>query len=243
MSERYTRIFEGESDLYAEGSPVMISAAVLLNDTETSRVIAQMKFRSLSEKKITYLKVRIKPFDMLKNALSPVEFEYTDLSADMYDQFGQKTPVVLPDTLARSYEAAVIGAAFSDGTVWKSSETEWHPDSEREKEAIEICRKDAVYTFAVSKMAEHTINGYEDAIDTFRKIPGWKDADKQIAVCLKNIKEIKVKEETNRLEYEREAEEQRINSEEAAKKRTKVIAIVISAIIVCIALVVFVLKQ
>jgi len=133
MSERYTRIFEGESDLYTEGSPVMISAAVLLNDTETGRVIAQMKFRSLSEKKITYLKVRIKPFDMLKNALSTVEFEYTDLSADMYDQFGQKTPVVLPDTSARSYEAAVIGAAFSDGTVWKSSETEWCPDPEREK--------------------------------------------------------------------------------------------------------------
>ena len=290
MSERYTRIFEGESDLYAEGSPVMISAAVLLNDTETGRVIAQMKFRSLSEKRITYLKVRVKPFDMLKNALSPVEFEYTDLSADMYDQFGQKTPVVLPDTSVRSYEAAVIGAAFSDGTVWKSSETEWRPDPEREKEAVKavtynnavnvfskakeadgykkaaelfkkaygfkdadalaeqclekanVCRKDAVYTFAVSQMAEHTVNGYEAAIRNFRKIPGWKDADKQIIDCHQKIEEIKAKEEADRIEAERKAEELRIKREKAAKKRKKIAVIATLIIVACVAFVILLIN-
>ena len=125
-------------------------------------------------------------------------------------------------------------------------------------EQAEICRKDAVYSSAQTKMKEAVreiteaansslfmsgkrgiaIKMYETAINTFRTIPGWKDADDQISICQRAIEEIKAKEEADRLERERKEEEARIAEEKAAKKRKKIAAIVIPIIVACIAFVI-----
>ena len=90
----------------------------------------------------------------------------------------------------------------------------------------------------MSQMIGNSIDGYEAAIKTFGTISGWKDADEQIHACWRKIEEIKAKEEANRLECERKAEEARIAKEKADKKRKKTIAIVIPIIVACIAFVV-----
>lgn len=102
-------------------------------------------------------------------------------------------------------------------------------------ERAEVCRKDAVYASARSHIKENTVSGYEAAIITFSAIPGWKDSDEQIHTCQKKIEAIKAKEEADRLERERQAEQGRIAAEEAAKKRKKIAAIVIPIITACIA--------
>ena len=105
-------------------------------------------------------------------------------------------------------------------------------------EQAEICRKDAIYQSARSQMTGGAVSDYESAIKTFRTIPGWKDVDDQILACQRKIEEIKAKEEADRLERERQAEERRIAAEKAAKKRKRTIAIVTPIIVACIAFVI-----
>ncbi len=105
-------------------------------------------------------------------------------------------------------------------------------------ERAEVCRKDAVYASARSQMTGNTVGGYEAAIKTFSTISGWKDADEQIYVCQRKIEEIKAKEEADRLERERQAEERRIAAEKAAKKRKRTFAIVTPILVASIAFVI-----
>ena len=101
----------------------------------------------------------------------------------------------------------------------------------------EICRKDALYNSSRSQMSQNTISNYESAIRMFESISGWKDADEQIYACQKKIEELKAKEEAERLEAERKAEEHRIAVEKAKKKAKKVFAIGTPIVCACIAFV------
>lgn len=98
-------------------------------------------------------------------------------------------------------------------------------------ERAEVCRKDAIYDYAFSLMGQQTVPGYEAAIKSLTSITGWKDADEQITACQRRIEEIKAKEESDRLERERQAEKQRIAAEKARKK-AKRIAIIVSCFII-----------
>lgn len=103
---------------------------------------------------------------------------------------------------------------------------------------IEEQRKDVIYAEARSKMVGDKISGYEEAIELFRAIPGWKDADKQACVCEKKIGEIKTKTEAERLEEERKAEERRIAARKAANRRKKALLIGTPIVCACIALII-----
>ena len=59
MSERYTRLFALPENLYAASSPVVIAAGTLLKDNQTGNVVAQLKLRSISPKRIAAVKVRL----------------------------------------------------------------------------------------------------------------------------------------------------------------------------------------
>ncbi len=95
----------------------------------------------------------------------------------------------------------------------------------------EVCRKNAIYDSANKEQIKNTITGCESAIKLYESIPGWKDADEQIYACQRKIEEIKAKEEADRLESERQAEQ-------ATKKLKKTIAIVASILVVIIAFVI-----
>ena len=81
--------------------------------------------------------------------------------------------------------------------------------------------------------AGYTISSCESAIRMLESIRGWKDADEQIYACQKKIEEIKAKEEVERLEAERKAEEQRIAAEKMKKKAKKVFIAIASVSCVC----------
>ena len=97
----------------------------------------------------------------------------------------------------------------------------------------EICRKDALYNSACSNMTGNIIRNYESAIRKFETISGWKDADEKIRICQEKIEELKAKEEADRLERERVAEEHRIAVEKAKKKAKKVFIAIASVVCVC----------
>lgn len=105
-------------------------------------------------------------------------------------------------------------------------------------DSAENCRKNDVYDEARSQMSGYAIGRYEAAIKMFNTISGWKDADEQINACQKKIEEIKAKEEADRLNRERQAEERRIAAEKAAKMRKRMLAIGILIIVICIVFVI-----
>lgn len=87
-------------------------------------------------------------------------------------------------------------------------------------EKSEGCRKDALYTYAKSRMTSWNTASCEEAIAIFKTIPGWRDADSQMYACQKRIEEIKAKNEKNK------------------KQLKRVVAITVPIICVCIAFVI-----
>lgn len=89
----------------------------------------------------------------------------------------------------KSYKIA--SAKFTTIIGYKDSETL----ARKCLEEAEVCRKDSIYTYAKSKMGEHTILGYEAAIKEFQNISGWRDTAEQINICKEKIEELQQEEE------------------------------------------------
>lgn len=119
MAERYTRLFALPSNLYTEGAPLLVAAGALLKDTVTGKVLAQLKFTSLSDKTVKAVKVRVTPFDTVGRPLGEaVSFIYLDLAVTRDNDFGQKTPIPLAESAARSFAVTVEEVAFVDNSLW-----------------------------------------------------------------------------------------------------------------------------
>ena len=87
------------------------------------------------------------------------------------------------------------------------------------REMAEKERKDAIYRIAVTEMSSQSEHGYAAAIQSFKSISGWKDADAKILTCQQKIQELKAKEEAERLARVRASEQARIKVAEKARKR------------------------
>ncbi len=119
MSERYTRVFSLENDLYTEGSPIIIRAGALLLDNVSGKVVAQLKFQNIQNKIVKTVKVKIFARDSLDRDLeNEIEYEYLDLNAKRDEEFGSKTPVFLPSDKARVFSLEICEVGFDDNSVW-----------------------------------------------------------------------------------------------------------------------------
>ena len=106
------------------------------------------------------------------------------------------------------------------------------------RENADICRKDDIYNTAKMLMNGTNESAFTAAIEKFEEISGWKDADELIVSCHSKIEEIKAKEELDRLEAERKAEEKRLADEKAAKRHKRVSVISIALVSILIAFVI-----
>lgn len=128
MSERYTRLFSLPENLYSVGAPVVIAAGALLKDNQTGKVLAQLKIQNISDKTVKAATVSIVPMDTVGKPLGEaVSYQYLDLNARRDADFGQKIPVVLPNTATRAFCVSVSEVIFADNAVWRASEAVWEP--------------------------------------------------------------------------------------------------------------------
>ena len=127
--ERYSSLFRLPEKLYTQGSPLLIAAGALLKDNQTGNILAQIKFRGLSNKEIKAVKVNIRAFDISGAEMQGVDgYQYLDLSAARNAEFGQKTAVTLPDSVTRSFSVVCTSVIFSDNSVWEAEENAvWEP--------------------------------------------------------------------------------------------------------------------
>lgn len=111
-----------------------------------------------------------------------------------------------------------------------------HRDAEAKiaecKELAEKERKNGVYADALALHGKHSIEKQQKAIELFKSIPGWRDADEKIVAAEKKIEEIKAQEEADRKEAERKAEQERIAAIKR-KKRVRIQRFVIAGLVCC----------
>ena len=118
MSERFTKLYELQKNLYSEGSPIIVSAGSLLKDTQTGNIIVQLKFHSISATAIKALKVCIAAFDIASKEIDGVsEYQYLDLSIQNGQEFGSNKAIVMPNPVTRSFEIKSITVVFADGHI------------------------------------------------------------------------------------------------------------------------------
>lgn len=103
-----------------------------------------------------------------------------------------------------------------------------------------VLEKDRMYDEAIAMMSG-SINQCTRALEIFEQISGWKDADEKKEACRVKIAELREKEEKDRLEKERLAEEARVKAEKRLENKKKLIRIlriaIPASIVLCIVLV------
>ena len=127
MAERYTRLFTLPPDLYTVGSPLVIAAGALLKDTQTGRVLAQLKLRSVSDQPIRAVKLRVVGYDVSEAILCREEHEYLDLDVRRDTLFGAKEAILLPSSSVRSFTAELLAVYYADGTSYLYEDSRWEP--------------------------------------------------------------------------------------------------------------------
>ena len=124
MSERYSKLFALPQNLYSECAPVLIAAGALLKDNETGKVLAQLKIQNIQNNTTKAATVKIVPLDTVGKPLgNEVEHQYLDLNATRDMDFGQKSPILLPDPATRAFSVSIAEVIFTDNSIWTATET------------------------------------------------------------------------------------------------------------------------
>jgi alpha-tubulin suppressor-like RCC1 family protein len=132
MDARYTRLFMLPQNLYFYGSPIVISAGALLKDNKMGRVVVQLKLRNIQSKYINAVTVQVFPADIAGRKLgTDLQYQYLDLLLSRDSEFGQKIPIILPDTTTRSFSVCVREVIFVDQSIWKTDIINWKPMERR----------------------------------------------------------------------------------------------------------------
>ena len=126
MTERYSRFYSLPTNLYVEGSPVMIAAGALVKDTKDGGVIGQLKFRSISDKEISTITVGVRAYDSTgKDLGEELTHQYFDISLSRDQTGGGKEAIKFPDSSTKSFKAYVKEVVFADRALWASENEEW----------------------------------------------------------------------------------------------------------------------
>lgn len=126
MSERYLKLFSLEENLYIPGSPVLITAGALLKDTQTGRILGQLKLQNISDQSIKAATVALVPLDTVGNPLGePVSYQYLDLKVTRDAYWGSQDPIRFSDPSTRAYTASVKEVIFSDNSIWTAPNSAW----------------------------------------------------------------------------------------------------------------------
>lgn len=255
MVERFTILSTLPQNLYAEGSPVLIAAGNLLKDNQTGRVLAQIKLQSLSDAVIKAATVAVRPLDTTGKPLGEtITQEYLDLSVKCGEDFGQKTAVPLPNASTRGMAVSLTRVVFSNNKEWTMEEQTWEAlpaptDLDRKLKNPELVRQ---YKVTYGGRAQYFPMEHKDiwccacgtwnrgtACHACRSVKEHLFSFDQDALTKAMEKRLAEEQEAReRLAAEEAARQEQIRIEEeiAAKKRNKMLAIVLPIVAVCIVL-------
>ncbi len=120
MNDRFYNLFALEENLYIDGSPVVISAGVLLKDNYSGAIVSQFKIQNVGANTIIAARISLRAFDISKRELPGVDdYQYLDLSVQQGEHWGADKAIIMPNPATRSIEIKGIEVVFDNRTVWK----------------------------------------------------------------------------------------------------------------------------
>lgn len=120
MAERYIQHFRLTPRQYTAAAPVVLAAGALLEDTQIPRLVAQLKFKSISPELLTALRVRVECLDETGAVQNTVEFCYSGLQVRRGNTFGAYTAIPLPLSDSTRCTVSLLSAVFSGGRTWEA---------------------------------------------------------------------------------------------------------------------------
>ncbi|MGM9592099.1 MAG: hypothetical protein ACI3VK_05215 [Oscillospiraceae bacterium] len=118
MVERFEKLFELSNNLYSVDSPMIVVAGALLKDTETGKIIVQLKYHSVSTTPIKAIKIGIAAYDVSGKEIEGVnEYQYLDLDIKNGQEFGSNKAIVLPNAVTRAFVIKNLSVVLFDGTT------------------------------------------------------------------------------------------------------------------------------
>ena len=103
------------------------------------------------------------------------------------------------------------------------------------RERAEARRKNDIYNNALSEVGNVSVASFEKAIELFKSISGWRDADEKIARCEAKLPELRDKEEKERIEAEKQAKRE--------KRIQKITLLSVAVIIIFMIIMIFVIGK
>ena len=127
MAERYEKVFSQADNLYCTGAPLVLEKGALLKDGLTQNIVAQLKFKSIQDKVIKAVTVKILSYDTLGKPLKEeTQYQYLDLFVKRDESFGEQVPIIVVNSQTRSYQIIVSQVIFVNNTIWTGNEV-WTP--------------------------------------------------------------------------------------------------------------------
>ena len=240
MSNRFEKLYSLPSPLYAPSMPVIIVAGALLKDTQTDKVLAQLKFKSISPKEIKAVTVSLLPLDTANQPLGEKEtHQILDLAASRDAEFGQKSPLYFSNNTTRASRVIVEKVTFSDNTVWKSTDTPLS-DLPAQKTAADMFSDDELEKQYKLEYGERAIYIADTCSDLWRCNCGAiNHRDEQSCHSCGSEKDTVLSFDTNQLKSNcnarvEQAEKAALEARIALKKRSKKVCVAIAIVIVAL---------
>ena len=123
MAERLNSLMKVSEISYSEGSPLLLEAYALYQDTTTGQCIAQLKWKNIDQKPIKAVMIELDGYDAFDQKLEPQQFQYHNLSAVQGSIFGEKTPVLISKTNCVRYDVIIKAVSYNEGESWFSTDT------------------------------------------------------------------------------------------------------------------------
>lgn len=118
MSNRFERLFQLPPNLHSADSPVILLAGVLLRDTQSQKVLVQLKFKNISSHKVKAVKVHIAMYDVIGERIGGTkEYQYLDLGVNSGDVFGSNKAIILPNAESKSFAIESLNVVLDDNLV------------------------------------------------------------------------------------------------------------------------------
>ena len=126
MKSRYRKIKDLDFNSYYVDSPIEIDKGALLFDIEMNKVLLQLRFNNVSDKRVNSVHISVECFDDTGDpipGINLIEHAYQDLSVDTRSSFGDKEPIIL-DRRVRNVRVVINKVSVDSGETWRNIDAE-----------------------------------------------------------------------------------------------------------------------
>ena len=118
VSKRYETIFESEKIKYQIKTNILLEKVSLLRDNESNNLFVRCLFRSIAERPINALLLKINAMDIWGSGIAGVdEYQLLDLRTRRGDVFGQTVAIPMPDSNTRKVDVFIKKILYEDGSM------------------------------------------------------------------------------------------------------------------------------